>query len=253
MIGRGSGNATHPGDVAGAAGAARHPGTPGHPEPRHGWTAGRITVLVCGVLLALVSIGVLAGGGAVLWADQAQRQAGYLTLSTARYATSGYALASGRISLHGGWQWLEPLIGQVRISVTPDPPAKPVFIGVGPAGPVSRFLSGTTYTTISDFGGSGTLSHHGDASPGAPGAAGIWTARSSGPGSQVMRWTPDPGDWSLVTMNADGSAGVAVRASVAISSPFLFQFGVEMLLFGLGLGLLAVCLIVVPVHLARTG
>ena len=52
-------------------------------------------------------------------------------------------------------------------------------------------------------------------------------------------------------MNVDGSAGVAVRASVAISAPFLFQSGIMMLLSGLGLGLLAACLIIVPVRLSR--
>lgn len=78
-----------------------------------------------------------------------------------------------------------------------------------------------------------------------------WNVRSAGPGTRVLRWTPEPGDWAVVVMNADGSAGVAVRASAGIAAPFLLQFGITMVLAGLGVGLLALGLLVVPVRLAR--
>lgn len=230
--------------------AARNP-APAPPAGRRGWTAGRVIALVAGSVLALVSLGLLAGGGTLTWADQTQRQDGYLMTGTAVYSTRGYALASGRITLNSAWRFLEPLVGQARIRVTPVGQAKPVFIAVGATDKVSRFLSGSSYTTINGWAGGGT-SHRGTAVPGRPAAAGIWAARASGAGTPTLRWTPDTGDWTIVAMNADGSAGLTVRASAGMSVPFLLQLAIEMLVAGVLLAALSAALIVVPVRLAAT-
>lgn len=222
---------------------------PGQPAAKRRWTAGRVVALVTGTVLALITLGLFAGGGTLIWADQTQRQDGYLMTRTAAYSTGGYALASGRITLHGGWALLEPLIGQARIRVTPASQAKQVFVGVAAAGKVSRFLSGSSYTTINRWSGGG-VSHRGTAVPGRPAAAGIWAAQVSGAGTQTLRWTPDTGDWTVVAMNPDGSAGVTVRASVGFSAPFVLQLGIEMLVGAILLGALSTALIVVPVRLA---
>jgi hypothetical protein len=63
----------------GQAGPAAVPPRPEAAARRSGWTAGRITALVIGVLLVLVSLGLLASGGTALWADRTQRDAGYVT------------------------------------------------------------------------------------------------------------------------------------------------------------------------------
>src|SRR5439155_20167720 len=78
------------------------PATDAH--PRAGWTGGRITALVIGIILALVSVGLLVGGGAVLWADRTQRDtAGYLVTDPHEYRTGAYALTVERVDLgaHG--------------------------------------------------------------------------------------------------------------------------------------------------------
>ena len=55
-----------------------------------GWTPGRITALVIGALLVLVSIGLLGVGGTGLWADLTQRDpAGYVTTDVHAFSTSG--------------------------------------------------------------------------------------------------------------------------------------------------------------------
>jgi hypothetical protein len=56
---------------------------------------------IIGSVLALVSLGLLGGGVALLWADQSLRQDGYVTTGTATYSTSGYAVASECVDL--GW------------------------------------------------------------------------------------------------------------------------------------------------------
>ena len=88
-----------------------------------GWTAGRVIAVVTGSILALVSVGLLTGGGTLLWADQTQRQGGYLTSGTATFATSGHALASDTVNLHGGWDWFGIFVGQLRIRATAADPA----------------------------------------------------------------------------------------------------------------------------------
>jgi hypothetical protein len=57
--------------------------------------------VVIGAVLALASLGLLGGGGTLMWADQALRQGGYVTTGTAAYSTTGYALASEHVDL--GW------------------------------------------------------------------------------------------------------------------------------------------------------
>src|SRR5262249_19350122 len=77
-------DAAHPG--GGPPAAPSRPQAAARPS---GWTGGRITALVIGVLLALVSLALLGGGGTALWADTTQRDtAGYLTTSAHEFATA---------------------------------------------------------------------------------------------------------------------------------------------------------------------
>ena len=234
----------------GPSGTGPVPGPPpAGPGPASGWTAGRITAVVAGSFLAVISFCLLAGAATMVWADQAQRHDGFLTTGTARYSASGYALASERLEL--GWGWLlTGLIGDVRIQVTGVSPARPVFVAIGPADRVSAYLSGAAYSTVTRSGGGGLVAHYGPAAPAPPRTAGIWTAQASGTGPQTLRWTPKAGDWMMVAMNRDGSAGLAVRADAGISAPWLLQVAISLILGGLLLGVPATALIVVPVRMA---
>jgi hypothetical protein len=222
---------------------------PGPRRPEGGWTAGRVIALVAGLVVALISLGMLGAGAALLRADQGQREGGYLPVTAASYSTSGYALASRRIALPGVWAIVEPLVGQIRIRVTSADSAEPLFLAVGPAGQVSGFLSGSSYASATGFGGE-VVSHHGTAVPGPPAAARIWAAQAAGTGTQTLTWTPGSGDWMVVAMNSDGSAGLTVRANVGISAPLLLSVSIEMLVTGVVLGGLAATLITVPMRLA---
>jgi hypothetical protein len=73
---------------------AREPRRPRRPDRRsltvrRDWTGGRITALVIGALLVLVSLALLGGGGTGLWADLTQREAGYVTTGVHEFSTSG--------------------------------------------------------------------------------------------------------------------------------------------------------------------
>lgn len=217
------------------------------PRPRGGWTAWRVVTVVIGSLLALVSLGLLGGGGTLLWAGQALRHDGYVTAGTAAYSTAGRALASERVDL--GWGLLlTGLVGDVRLRVTAASAGRPVFVGVGPADRVAAYLSGTAYATVTGTRG-GLAVHDGSGTIAPPGTAGVWAAQAAGTGTQVVRWTAQDGGWMAVAMNPDGSAGVAVRADAGVSAPGLVRLAAEVIACGIVLGALSAALIWVPFRL----
>src|SRR5271166_2099506 len=63
------------------------------------WTAGRIAMIVVGSLLALIALGVIAGGAYGLWLHTTQRSDGYVMTSSERFATGGYALATRTLDI----------------------------------------------------------------------------------------------------------------------------------------------------------
>ena len=82
------------------------------------WSGGRIAVVVIGSILALVSLGVLAGGAVAVVADQTQRDSdGFLVTPSEQFDTGTYALVSETIAVTADIpQWvIDQLIGTVRI------------------------------------------------------------------------------------------------------------------------------------------
>jgi hypothetical protein len=214
-----------------------------------GWTAGRVVTLIIGSVLALVSLGFLGGGGTLLWADLALRHDGYVTTGTTTYSTTGYALASERVSL--GWGLLlTGLVGDVRVRVAAASPDRAVFVAIGPADRVASYLSRTAYGTVTGTGAGGLTVHDGASRPAPPRTAGIWAAQAVGTGTQVLCWTAQDGNWTAVAMNPDGSAGVTVRADVGVSAPGLAWLATELIAGGIMLGALSAVLIWIPVRLA---
>ena len=228
------------------------PAVPGPPAPaavRAGWTTGRVIALVAGAIVILVSVLLLGGAGVLAWADQEQ-QGGYLSTGTATYSTGGYAVASDPVNVHGLWGWLGRFAGEVRIRVTAASPGQPVFVGIGQAGGVSRYLAGVSYTSVTAVGDHDVTQHPGSMVPAPPAAALDWAARAQGAGTQTLRWTVRSGDWTVVVMNPDGSAGVTVRADAGVSSPVLPALAGELLAAGITVGLIGAALVVISVRLA---
>jgi len=191
----------------------------------------------------------LAGAGFLTWADQMQ-QGGYLDTGTAMYSTGGYALASDPVNLHGGWGWLGRFAGDVRVRVTATSPGTPVFVAIGPASDVSRYLAGVSYTSVTALGDRNVSQHLGTVRPAPPSAAVDWAARARGAGTQTLQWRVHSGDWMVVVMNPDGSPGVAVRADLGVSSPMLPALADQLLAAGILAGLTGAALVVVPARLA---
>jgi hypothetical protein len=203
---------------------------------RSGWTGGRITALVIGSLLGLVSLGLLGGGGLVLWADRTQRDAaGYLTTGVHELSTSGSALTSDRIDLGSpetGW-WTPPrLLETARIRVTSIEPGRSVFVGIGPTADVTRYLAGVGHSVITDLGHGTTRAVSGATPASPPESQDFWVASNSGTGNRTLVWDSANGSWTVVVMNADGRPGIDVRADAGATIPVLLWIAVGLLAAG---------------------
>jgi hypothetical protein len=199
-----------------------------------GWTAGRITALVIGALLVLVSVGVLGGGATLLWADRTQRDAGYATTDVHQFTTSGSALATEPTDLGSagtGWLYSPTLLDTVRIRVTPASPG-PLFVGIGPATDVDRYLAGVSHTLISDFREDKVQDIGGGPPASAPATQNFWVASTAGTGAQTLVWDPTDGSWTVVVMNADGRPGIDVAADLGARVPALLWIAVGLLAAG---------------------
>jgi hypothetical protein len=212
-----------------------------------GWTGGRITALVIGALLALVSLALLGGGGTGLWAELTQRDTGYVTTGIHRFSTGGSALVTERTHLGAsgiGWLYSPGILGKLRVRVTPANGGSPLFVGIGPARDIDRYLAGVSQTLISDFFKDKVETVGGSAARSAPGTQSFWVASSVGSGPRTLFWKPKNGSWSVVVMNADARPGIDVRADLGARMPAVLWIAIGLLLAGAvfvtGAGLLIV-------------
>ena len=201
-------------------------------------SAGRVLVLIAGILAAILAIALLAAGGVVLWADQTQREDGYLTTPTERFTTPTYALTKRGLDLdigRGDWAADPDRFGRIRITGE-SPGGKPAFIGIGPDGAVSTYLRGVAHDEVEDLDFDPFNVDY-RRTPGAaprrpPSRVRFWVATAAGGGEQTLTWDVEEGEWSVVVMNADASRGVDVDVSVAARLGFLIWVAVGLLLAG---------------------
>jgi hypothetical protein len=81
-------------------------------------SVGRVALIVLGSIAALLGLALLVGGGFLLWADRTQREDGYLTTPTERFATSTYALTRTRLEVDADgpdWLWNDNWFGKIRV------------------------------------------------------------------------------------------------------------------------------------------
>jgi hypothetical protein len=208
-------------------------------QPRP-WGPGRIATLAIASITSLVAVGAIAAGGAGIVVDQTQRDStGYLMTSTTPYSTSTHALVSA--SYRGGandWFVARDLLGTVRVRVLSS---TPVFVGVASEQDVNAYLAGVGHaqgerldTPSADF-----QVYPGGAPSSSPTAQRFWGASAFGSGEQTVNWTPRTGNWRVVVMNANGSAGINADVSVGARFPHLLTIGIAVLGAGILLGMLS--------------
>ena len=206
-------------------------------------SAGRIVLLVVGSLLALIGLGLAAGGGVIVWANGTQRDAdGYFTTSTERFRTATYALTSDQVDLgaegeHAGWAADVGDFARVRVRAESAAPGRPVFVGIGPERDVEAYLSGVAHDEVSDVNFDPFRVQYrvqpGTAVPASPTRQDFWVAQSAGTGTRTLEWGLEPGTWALVVMNADAARGVVADVNLGIAVDHLLAIGIGLLAGGL--------------------
>lgn len=237
---------------------------PTTPEPGAGrssasrWTAGRIVSLVVGCLVGLGAAGLAVPGFALLVADQVVRdEDGFLMSPEEYFSSASYAIASDDVQMHaGGPADLTPaaLLGDVRLTALGDA-NEAIFIGVARADDLHGYLDQVQHATLVDLQDGDPVYRETDgAQPTTrPQDQDFWVAASSGTGLQEVTWTPESGRWSVLVMNADASADVAVTMAAGAEVPALpWMVGILLSLAGLGL-VVATLMIALPLRAVSRG
>jgi len=246
-----------PATSPGLSGASPSSGSGGDPNPQAGrspaarWGAGRVTAVVLGSLVALTALGLLSGGAVLRFADVALRDPdGYLMSSSVRVESPGYAVTSGSLQLHGGVNAVDlpnRWLGTVRVEVLGHTP-NGTFVGIAPAEDVARYLQSVATSVVvdpADDDGRPTLEFTDGGSPRiVPTDADFWVASATGAGTQSLTWSPGPGEWTLVVMNAEGTTPVSADVAVGATAPVLDDAAWALLLAGLVMSGLAAALLV---------
>jgi hypothetical protein len=203
--------------------------------------AGKVVALVIGCLVALIGAALLVGTGALTWAYATQRDDdGYFTSHRVRIETVTSAVHSQSIDLGsdeapGRWPWGDRDLATVRLRATARE-GEQIFVGIAHTSDLDAYLTGIAHDEVTHINWS-----HGDdvkyrrsdgtATATPPTAETFWVASAEGGGLQTVTWDVEGGNWSILVMNPDGSAGVAADVSVGVKVHALVG-----LMIGLGIG-----------------
>jgi Domain of unknown function (DUF4389) len=202
------------------------------PRGPGGWTGGRIVAVVIGAVLVFQGVAGLVATAGVAWFDQVSRDdSGYVTSPKQTFETNAYALTTETITIDAIGQDLPgDIVGDVRLRVDGVADA-PVFVGIAPKFEVDSYLAGVGVSRVDDLGDNPTYDVTVGGEPAEPpGQQSFWAESSDGTGTQTLLWDPEPGDWTVVVMNASGEAGLAVTADVGATLPALDWLTVVLLI-----------------------
>jgi hypothetical protein len=202
---------------------------------------GRLAAVIAGSLILFLAAMAAVSGAALQWTTSKQDDAGYYTTGTQHLVTAGSAIATDDLDVNG----VPGALGRVRVTAETRN-GKPVFAGIARTRDVDAYLRGTAHATLTDFDVDPFEPTYrtslGTARPAPPADQGFWAA--TGDGAKPLEWKVRDGNWSVVVMNADGSAGVDAGVSAGARLPILGDIELAAwisaaLLLALGGGLLA--------------
>lgn len=193
----------------------------------------RPVLVAMGAIAALLGLAAATVSVALLWVHATQRDdSGYFTTNTQRFATASYALTKtvdlGDSRVRGGGA--RHPVGTVRIQVHPEA-GTATFVGIGRAPAVDAYLRNVAHEEVTgaDFGpfDSNQSVVSGTRAPTLPGEQSFWESAVSGKRStEELQWPSKRGEWTLVVMNADASAGVRADVSVGAKTALLLGIGI---------------------------
>ena len=209
--------------------------TPQNPSP------GRLGAIITGGAIASIATLVLAGGAVANWLEDRKDADGYYTTSAERFSTNTYALATENLDIDDGLPGSATDYGKVRFKVRSDG-ATPVFVGIARTRDVDTYLDRSAHATLTDLEVDPFAAKYhttgGLTAPAAPGTQPIWASKATGTGTQTLTWDVKDGDWSVVVMNADATAGVDTDISVGADVPIVDDIATALTIGGIsGIGI----------------
>jgi hypothetical protein len=183
--------------------------------------APRIVAIVVGALLALAGLAVGAAG-AILFGVVGSD--GTVDSSSHSISTSRAALVTSVADLTNVSD-IADVVGDPRLRLTAKATGetKGLFIGIGPADKVDRYLSSVPIDEVTDFEIDPFKLERkpraGSRRPEPPASQAFWVAKASGRDTATLHWKVRDGDYRLVLMNSDGSRGVDADGDVGVTLP----------------------------------
>jgi hypothetical protein len=207
-------------------------------------STGKVVLLVFGIIFLPVSVGLLLGGGALVWANSSLTDSeGFFTTKDRQIERDSYAIVTQPVDIdleagwRWGWHWDWSNFVTFKVEGSNNDPSKQIFIGVAEESDVEAYLSGVEYDEITEWSINPyrvEYGHHpGSSVPAAPTSQTFWAESAHGAGTQILKWELERGNWVLVLMNDDGSAGVDLSGAVGVKVPWLFGIGVGFLIGGI--------------------
>jgi hypothetical protein len=179
----------------------------------------KLTSIAVGALLALA--GLIAGAAGIATFATIGSD-GTVASGRQTFATSGAALVSSPADVDG-IDDAGHIVGDANVRVSLRSAKPGLFVGVGPAAQVERYLASAPTDEITDFDVDPfTMTRRaqpGTARPAPPASKHFWVAQSTGRTDAELRWKLRSGEYRLVVMNADGSRGVDTRGDLAFTIP----------------------------------
>jgi len=196
----------------------------------------RAGMLVAGIIVGFIALGLVVGGGVLIWAHATQRDAeGFYDFDARPFGAPGHAITSEDLNLgEKPNDWFPSGLATVRIRASSD---ADVFIGIAARTDVDRYLGGVAHSVVDEIQGKPFRVTFrqvaGEQTPAPPTEQTFWVASVSGSGEQTLTWELEKGAWVLVVMNADASQGIDVRLAAGVKTGLLLPIGLGLLVFGL--------------------
>jgi hypothetical protein len=208
-------------------------------------SAGRIVLLVFGIIFLVASVFLLLGGGGLVGVHAAMTDDdGFYTTDATRLQSDSYAIATEPAEIDWGaacrsGRCCDPGdFVTIKVEAENRNASQGVFIGIGPEDDVADYLDDVEYDEITEWSSDAWdidveyRRHPGDSQPADPTRQTFWEVSAYGTGTQTLTWEPESGNWVLVIMNQDGSYDIDVSGALGAKVPWLFWLGIGLLIGG---------------------
>ncbi len=210
----------------------------------------KILVLVFGGIILLGAFALLIGGGALLWINTSLiDNEGFIIVESNPLKRDSYAIAFQHINIDvsevvGTWGVWRPSPSDfvtIKLTYSNNNLSKNVFLGIANESDVETYLFDVYYDEVTRFSlisPSHSLdaifeTHPGDSVTSDPTSQTFWTASKHGTGTQNLEWIPEEGNYWIVLMNEDGSAGIDLNLSFGAKIPLLSTISLVLIVGGI--------------------